>query len=159
MHKFGILMERVTFLKPFGAPEAPQIFFLFYFTASEGGGCPNGCRRRPNGGDEGAQRRHAPGGRGRSRRRREFSSIYEYLCECFFFTVNKIYIYTYIHITSSNYRDKNVGFSSLTTCRPQKESSSFVCPESSAMFWNEWKMIFVYIFEVFFLRLNYVETP
>ena len=25
-HIFGILMERVTFLKPFGAPEAPEIW-------------------------------------------------------------------------------------------------------------------------------------
>jgi len=91
-------MERVTFLKPFGVPQAPPErgaggarnlgrlrrpkFFFFYFlsppktayakltprpgrprhpkfyfnsfTAAEGGGFPNGCRRRPNGGAEGA---------------------------------------------------------------------------------------------------------
>ena len=29
-HIFGILMERVTFLKPFGAPQAPQIYIFFY---------------------------------------------------------------------------------------------------------------------------------
>ena len=39
--------------KPFGAPKAAQIFF-FSFTAAEGGGCPNGRRRHPNGGAEGA---------------------------------------------------------------------------------------------------------
>ena len=28
-HIFGILVERVTFFKSFGAPKAPQIFFSF----------------------------------------------------------------------------------------------------------------------------------
>ena len=133
-HIFGILMERVTFLKPFGAPQAPpekgrpknprnlgrrwrpNFFFLFYlrlrrlkptprpgrprrpkygaimvpqifyiyfrpfsFTAAEGGGYPNGHRRHPNGGAQGAQRwrqrLHFSGGRGKSRRKREFASM------------------------------------------------------------------------------------
>ena len=56
-----------------GTEGAPIFFFLLLsFTAAEGSGCPNGRRWRPNGGAEGAQRwhrrRHAPGGRGKSRR-------------------------------------------------------------------------------------------
>ena len=125
-HIFGILVERVTFLKSFGAPQAPpergargprnlgrrrrpkfissflsppkaayadaptgappapQIFYIFFslysFTAAEGGVFPNGHRRHPNGGTQGAQRwrrrRHFPGGRGKSRRKREFASMF-----------------------------------------------------------------------------------
>ena len=56
-HIFGILMARVKFLKPFGAPLAPQFLFIFFiavegggkfffsvftFTAVEGVGFPNG---------------------------------------------------------------------------------------------------------------------
>ena len=65
-------MARVKFLKPFGAPQASQFFFTFFlslpprvgrprrpnfylsFTAAKGGGFPNGRRRCPKEGDEGA---------------------------------------------------------------------------------------------------------
>ena len=79
----------------FGAPKAPQIFYLFFnrrrrrrkLSCRPGRGAPNmWCPWHPNfllfflisffTAAEGAQRWHAPGGRGKSRRRREFTSIY-----------------------------------------------------------------------------------
>ena len=64
-------------LPNYGAPVVPQFYFyIFPFTAAESGGFPNGHRRRPNWGANGAQRwrprRHSPGGRRKSRRRLVF---------------------------------------------------------------------------------------
>ena len=55
-HIFGILMERVTFLNHLGRRRRLNFFNYFFssFTAAEGGGCPNGRHRCPNGGAEGA---------------------------------------------------------------------------------------------------------
>ena len=104
-HIFGILMERVKFLKPFGEPQAPPRrgaggapnFCLYFFIAAEGGvSCHQRLhklqpqifdfynffhrRRRqrfPKWAAQAPQRgRRSPGGWGKSRQRRVFCELF-----------------------------------------------------------------------------------
>jgi len=109
-HIFGILMEQVTFLKSFGAPEAPEIFYIYYlfwrpdrgapgapifflsfsFTAAKGGGFPTGAPEAPKGGAKGAtplESEGNPAEAGSSRVYINFGKIS--ICYGFFFIINR----------------------------------------------------------------------
>ena len=88
---------------------APEFYFIFFcsFTAAEGGGFPNGHRRRPNGGARGAQRwrlrRHSRGGRGKSRRRRVFREYKINLINCL---LDRAYKISSTHLSFTNEIEK-----------------------------------------------------